>query len=102
MVTPSKNMSHRTNWFPSGHRTIHTAVPTKLTKPIGTKYFQHSDISWSTRTLGNVARTHIATNTQKYAFKKNTTNCDKFRSTTLLVQAGTCHPPRKSVVTTAP
>ena len=68
-------------------------------------YFQQSVMSWSTRTRGNVALTHIATKTQKYALRKNVMNCATFNRTGLpsnSASGATCQPPRKSVVATAP
>ena len=49
----------------AGTDSIQAAVPSRFTNAIGTRYFQHIVIIWSTRMRGSVQRSQIATNTQK-------------------------------------
>ena len=51
--------------LPRGKISIQEIVPNKQINDSGTMYFQQSAISWSTRTRGKVALTHIATKTQR-------------------------------------
>src|SRR5262249_8837296 len=94
---PRTVMRIHTGRLPFGQIATHTAVPTKFTNAIGTRYFQQVDMSWSTRMRGNVARIHIIRITPKYDFTKKGRNCSRLSSTGLSVTAGTCQPPRKSV-----
>jgi hypothetical protein len=102
-TTASANSTQRTAGRLAGNATIQAAVPRKFTIAIGTRYFQHISIIWSTRTRGSVQRNQMASRTKAYDFAKKTANWSALRSTGCCSSAhGICQPPRNSVVVMAP
>src|SRR5688572_28180701 len=88
------------------------AVSTTSPIAAGTRYFQHKDIIWSTRMRGNVQRIQITTFTsvnvllhktrvESTYYPQGTAWAASLVDSHSVPRPGTCHPPRKSVVSSA-
>src|SRR5450756_1722512 len=73
----------------------HRETPRRLTNVSGTRYFHAIRINWSTRSRGNVQRTHIMISTIVNAFVRNTPRENRFpqiHGSVPALKNGTFHP----------
>src|SRR6185295_7412526 len=78
-----------------GKTSSRIAVTMRLVSVNGIKTFQQSDMSWSMRSRGSVARIHMKTSTKKYVFSVNHRTPRSGKTST----NGPCHAPNHSVAT---
>jgi len=80
-----------------GNASNRIAVTIRLASVRGMRTFQQSDMSWSIRSRGSVARIHMKMRTKKYVFSVNHNTPSRGKTST----NGPCHAPNQSVVTMA-
>src|SRR5712691_1847981 len=82
-----------------GNARSSTAVTMRFVSVTGMSSFQQSDMSWSMRKRGSVARIHMKTSTRKYVFSVNQRTPSAGPISGWMSVKGPCQPPSQSVVT---